>query len=87
MSSPYGLNILDNCMTCPVREQHPFCNLSPSAVHRLNDITTAEVYPCSANRLFADFKMKGFIQSKGSGRGGHQQVCAGRGKFSAGVDL
>lgn len=77
MSSPYGLNILDNCMTCPVRE-HPFCNLSPSAVHRLNDMTPDAVHPRAASRLFADFKMKGFIQSKGSGHGGHQQVCAGR---------
>jgi hypothetical protein len=78
MSSPYDLNILDNCMTCPVQEEHPFCNLSPSAVHRLNDITPAAVYPRAASRLFADFKMKGFIQTKASGRGGHQQVCGGR---------
>jgi hypothetical protein len=41
MKSPYGLNILDNCTTCPVREQHLFCNLSPSALQRLNGITSA----------------------------------------------
>jgi hypothetical protein len=78
MSSPCGLNILDNFTTCPDREQHPFRNLSPSTVHRLNDITTAAVYPRAASRFFADFKMTGFIQTKGSGRGDHQEVCGGR---------
>jgi hypothetical protein len=58
MSSPYGLNILDNFTTCPDREQHPFRNLSPSTVHRLNDITTAAVYPRAASRFFADFKKR-----------------------------
>lgn len=48
MKSPYGLDILDNCMTCPVREQHLFCNLSPSAVQRLNDITSPAAYPRGA---------------------------------------
>jgi len=48
MKSPYGLNIFDNCTTCPVREQHLFCNLSPSAVQRLNDITSPSVYPRGA---------------------------------------
>ena len=45
MKSPYGINIFDNCATCPVREQHLFCNISPSAVQRLNDITSPAVYP------------------------------------------
>lgn len=48
MKSPYGINILDNCTTCPVREQHLFCDLSPTAVHRLNEITSPAVYPRTA---------------------------------------
>lgn len=48
MKSPYGLDILDNCTTCSVREQHLFCNLSPSAVQRLNDITSPAIYPPAA---------------------------------------
>jgi hypothetical protein len=48
MKSPYGLDILDNCTTCSVREQHLFCNLSPSAVKRLNDITSPAIYPRAA---------------------------------------
>jgi CRP/FNR family transcriptional regulator len=48
MKSPYGLNILDNCSTCPVREQHLFCNLSPLLVKRLNAITSPAIYPRGA---------------------------------------
>ena len=48
MRVPYGLNILDNCITCPVREEHLFCNLSPSALHQLNEIKSTAVYPKSA---------------------------------------
>ena len=45
MRAPYGLNIHDNCLTCPVREEHIFCNLSVQAGQRLNDIKSTAVYP------------------------------------------
>src|SRR5215469_9905718 len=48
MRAPYGLNILDNCLTCPMREEHLFCNLSPPALQRLNQIKSTAVYPKSA---------------------------------------
>jgi CRP/FNR family transcriptional regulator, cyclic AMP receptor protein len=48
MRAPYGLTILDNCLTCPVREEHLFCNLSPPALQKLNDIKSTAVYPKSA---------------------------------------
>ncbi len=48
MRTPYGLNILDNCLTCPVREEHLFCNLSPSATQKLNEIKSTAIYPKSA---------------------------------------
>jgi len=48
MRAPYGLNILDNCLTCPVREEHLFCNLSMSALQKLNEIKSTAVYPKSA---------------------------------------
>jgi CRP/FNR family transcriptional regulator, cyclic AMP receptor protein len=48
MRVPYGLNILDNCLTCPVREEHLFCNLSPPALQKLNEIKSTAVYPKSA---------------------------------------
>jgi hypothetical protein len=48
MRSPYGLTILDNCLTCPVREEHLFCNLPVAAVRKLNEIKSTAVYPKSA---------------------------------------
>jgi CRP/FNR family transcriptional regulator, cyclic AMP receptor protein len=45
--TPYGLNILDNCLTCPVREEHIFCNLPFQAVQKLNEIKSSAVYPKS----------------------------------------
>ena len=48
MKAPYGLNILDNCVTCPVREEHLFCNLPGPALHRLNEIKSTAIYPKSA---------------------------------------
>jgi len=48
MRAPYGLNILDNCLACPVREEHLFCNLSMPALQRLNEIKSTAVYPKSA---------------------------------------
>jgi CRP/FNR family cyclic AMP-dependent transcriptional regulator len=48
MRSPYGLNIIDNCLTCKFREDHLFCNLSRPAVERLNQIKSTATYPKSA---------------------------------------
>jgi len=48
MRSPYGLNILDDCVTCPVREEHLFCNLPLPAVQKLNDMKSTAIYPKSA---------------------------------------
>ena len=49
--TPYGLNIIDNCLTCPVREEHLFCNLPVQAVHKLNEIKSTAIYPKSATLL------------------------------------
>jgi CRP/FNR family transcriptional regulator len=48
MRAPYGLNILDNCTTCPMRGEHILCNLSPQASQRLNEIKSTAVYPKGA---------------------------------------
>lgn len=71
MKSPYGLDILDNCMTCPVREQHLFCNLSPPMVQRLNEITSSAIYPRGA-MLFMEGQ---------KGRGAFV-LCTGKAKLS-----
>jgi CRP/FNR family transcriptional regulator, cyclic AMP receptor protein len=48
MRAPYGLNILDNCVSCPVRGEHLFCNLTLQAAQRLNDVKSTAVYPKGA---------------------------------------
>lgn len=48
MRSPYGLDIIENCLTCPVREERLFCNLSTPAVKALQGITSSAAYPKSA---------------------------------------
>jgi CRP/FNR family transcriptional regulator, cyclic AMP receptor protein len=48
MRAPYGLNILDNCTSCPVRGEHLFCSLSVQAGQRLNEVKSTAVYPKGA---------------------------------------
>jgi CRP/FNR family transcriptional regulator len=69
--SPYGLKIIDNCITCPHREEHLFCNLSPAAVQRLSTITHASSYPKGATL---------FLEGQ-AGRGVFI-LCSGRVKLS-----
>lgn len=56
MRAPYGLNILDNCMTCPVRGEHLLCNLPVQPAQRLNEIKSTAVYPKGA-MLFIEGQM------------------------------
>src|SRR5271165_4209876 len=71
MRAPYGLNIIDNCLTCPAREEHLFCNLPPAAVQRLNEIKSTAIYPKSA-MLFIEGQMPR----------GVFVLCTGRAKLS-----
>ncbi len=48
MRAPYGLNILDNCLTCPMRGEHLFCNLPAPSGQRLNEVKSTAVYPKGA---------------------------------------
>src|ERR1700722_17661842 len=51
--SPYGLQIIDNCVACPHREARLFCNLQPEALQRLAEITSSATYPKGAS-LFVE---------------------------------
>jgi CRP/FNR family cyclic AMP-dependent transcriptional regulator len=71
MRAPYGLNILDNCLTCAVREEHLFCNLSLPAAQRLNEIKSTAIYPKGAMLFIEGQQPRGvFI------------LCAGKAKLS-----
>ena len=71
MRAPYGLNILDNCVTCPVRGEHLFCNLSLPAAQRLNDVKSTAVYPKSAMLFIEGQQPRGVFV-----------LCAGKAKLS-----
>ena len=71
MRAPYGLNILDNCLTCPVREEHLFCNLSVHAGQRLNEIKSTAVYPKGAMLFIEGQQPRGIFV-----------LCAGKTKLS-----
>lgn len=72
MRAPYGLDILDNCVNCPGRVEHIFCNLSPPALQRLNEIKSTAIYPKSAI-LFVE----------GQPPRGVFVLCSGKAKLSA----
>lgn len=72
MRAPYGLTILDNCLTCAVREEHLFCNLSVQAAQRLNEIKSTAVYPQRAMLFIEGQRPRGVFV-----------LCAGRAKLSA----
>ena len=71
MRAPYGLNILDNCLTCPIREEHVFCNLSVHAGQRLNEIKSTAVYPKGAMLFIEGQQPRGVFV-----------LCVGKAKLS-----
>jgi len=71
MRAPYGLNIIDNCLTCPVREEHLFCNLPPAAAQRLNEIKSTATYPKAAMLFIEGQQPRGVFV-----------LCTGKAKLS-----
>jgi CRP/FNR family transcriptional regulator len=51
--TPYGLEIIENCLACPHREERLFCNLSEGAVRAMAAITSSAAYPKGAT-LFVE---------------------------------
>lgn len=71
MRAPYGLNVIDNCVTCPVREEHLFCNLPATVLQKLNGIKSTAVYPKSAMLFIEGQQPRGVFV-----------LCAGKVKLS-----
>jgi CRP/FNR family cyclic AMP-dependent transcriptional regulator len=71
MRAPYGLDILDSCVTCPVREEHLFCNLPGPVIQKLNEIKSTAVYPKSAMLFIEGQQPRGVFV-----------LCAGKVKLS-----
>jgi CRP/FNR family transcriptional regulator, cyclic AMP receptor protein len=71
MRAPYGLEIIESCLSCPHREDRLFCNLPPAAVQALAAITSPAAYPKGAT-LFVE----------GQSPRGVFILCSGRVKLS-----
>ena len=48
LRTPYGLEIIENCLFCPHREERLFCNLPEASIIALSAITYSAVYPKGA---------------------------------------
>ncbi len=48
MRAPYGLEIIESCLTCPLREDRLFCDLPPGALKGLEAICSSATYPKGA---------------------------------------
>ena len=71
MRAPYGLEIIENCLACPHREERLFCNLPDPAIKALSAITSSASYPKGATLFVEGQPARGvFI------------LCSGRVKLS-----
>jgi len=48
MKTPYGLRVIEDCITCPVLRDRMFCNLPEPALAGLDAISSAATYPRGA---------------------------------------
>ncbi len=71
MSTPYGLEITENCLICKLRHSGFFCDLPKPTLEELDRIKYASAYPQGA-MLFVE----------GQASRGIYMVCAGRVKLS-----
>ncbi|HZR56907.1 MAG TPA: Crp/Fnr family transcriptional regulator [Terriglobales bacterium] len=73
MRTPYGLKIIENCLICPLRHEHIFCDLPPRSLEDLQAISSLATYPKGAVLFVEGQEPRGvFI------------LCNGRVKLSAG---
>ena len=71
MHAPYGLNILDSCISCPHRGEHLFCNLPLGTAQRLQEIKSTAVYPKGAILFIEGQQSRGVFV-----------LCVGKAKLS-----
>ena len=70
--TPYGLAVIENCLSCPMVKERLFCNLPQRVLESLDTISTSSTYPKGA-LLFVE----------GQAARGVFVICNGRVKLSA----
>lgn len=71
MRSPYGTNILDDCLNCPARHERLFCGATALAIEKVNEIKSTAIYPESAVLFIEGQKPRGAYI-----------LCSGKAKLS-----
>lgn len=78
MLSPYGMEIIESCLTCKLREERLFCNLPLAAVRALEGIKYSTAYPKGAVLFVEGQAPRGiFILCKGRVK---LSICSSDGK-------
>ena len=79
MLTPYGLDIIENCMSCKMRAEHAFfCDLPPDALKAFESIKSAAAYPKGAVLFVEGQSSRGiFLLCQGRAR---LSICATDGK-------
>ncbi len=69
LPAPYGLNIIESCVTCVMQEEGLFCRLPPEALGELNSIRQGSFYPADAQLFVEGESPRGvFILCSGEAR-------------------
>jgi CRP/FNR family transcriptional regulator, cyclic AMP receptor protein len=72
MKTPYGLQVIENCVTCPLHKERLFCDLPQATVQHLDSLSSSATYPKGAVLFVEGQEPRGvFI------------LCNGRVKLSA----
>ena len=78
MLSPYGLDIIEDCLSCKMRAEHIFCDLPPTALHSFEAIKYATAYPKGAVLFVEGQAPRGiFVLCKGRVK---LSICSTEGK-------
>jgi CRP/FNR family transcriptional regulator, cyclic AMP receptor protein len=70
--TPYGLKMIDSCVTCPVHKDRLFCNLPAQALARFDAISSSAMYPRGAVLFVEGQEPRGVFV-----------ICSGRVKLTA----
>ena len=63
MLSPYGMEIVESCITCKMRTDRLFCDLPDGALQAFEDIKYATAYPPGAVLFVEGQRHVGFLWS------------------------
>jgi CRP/FNR family transcriptional regulator len=72
MKAPYGLSVIESCLTCPLRQDRIFCDLSKPALEKLDEISSSSTYPKGAILFVEGQEPRGVFV-----------ICKGRVKLTA----